>query len=272
MPRTVSFEVPADTSLFTPLQLQPRFVMQSAMSGWARWLREYAVSFPELIHRHQFGVVVAGISLAFTQAFGFKDGATVNLATGVRVIGAGNMLQVDHVLSNADRAEVVRARVLLIPLRLSGDDSMSATPTRVEGELLGFFKEDETNLPRPEREVGPLIKQLQQSGAPLASSALTLRLWRHLCEVADQWSFIETPGFAAAGRENLVLLQGSETAALREGLSRPLRRVDIELTRPGFLFDEVKVESSAWLLDGKPAFAHTLKGDQAALGTIIERF
>lgn len=273
MPRILRFEVPSDTSLFTPLQLQPRALMQLTMSGWARWVREYLVSFPRLIHEHQFGVVVAGILIEYDAPLHFEDLSTLNVDVGVRVIKNADLLELKLWYRGEAYQEAARVRLLLRPLKLAGEASMSATPTRVTGKLLEMFQADEIDLSStPARIVPEVVQQARAAGAPKASGVVPIRLWRHLCEVADQWSFIEVVGFAAAGRESLALAEGGAHPVLRRALTLPLKRVDIELSRPGFIFDALDVQSHAWTVDDKPLFIHELKGDSASLGTIVERF
>ena len=273
MGRLVRFEVPSDTSLFTPLQLQPRSLMQLTMTGWARWVRTHLASFPKLIHEHRFGVVVTGIRIEYPTRFLFEHDSDLQIDVGVRVVKQGGLLELKLWFKEKHEQEVARVKLLLRPLKLAGDLSMSATPTSVEGTLLSMFKADEIDSAAPERVVPGLVASVRARGPALQQGALSFRLWRHLCEVADQWSYIESVGFCGAGRESLALSGGAASEQLRATLSMPLRQIDIELSRPGFVFDQVDVQTEFWDQGGGPVFVHRLlspKGD--VLGTAVETF
>ena len=83
---------------------------------------------------------------------------------------------------------------------------------------------------------------------------------RHLCEVADQWSIVHVPGIAAGARERL-LLSGAYSGRA-SSLGRAFSKIDIELSRPLFLFDEAAVETAVYR-DGT-VFVHRIVSGSAA--------
>lgn len=273
MPRSIAFEVPGDTSLFTPLQLQSRAVLRLAMEGWARWLRAHLVSFSKLVHHHRFGVVVTGIHLEYLAPLRFEDDRDLQLEVRVRAVKGGALLEVTLDLFDTGKAAVAKATVIVRPLKLAGDASMSATPGPVPPELLQRFEADEVVAEGPKRVLPALVAAAEAKPA-LGTQKVPLRMWRHLCEVADQWSFIETAGFFEAGRDALALSHGAAAPVLRKGLSSPLTHLDIELSRPSFLFDALEVETTGYEpAPGTPLFVHRLKGAGGeVLATAVERF
>ena len=56
--RSVRFQLPADTSLFTPTQLQPAAACRIAFNAGARWLSEHLVSQQQLISEFHTGFVL----------------------------------------------------------------------------------------------------------------------------------------------------------------------------------------------------------------------
>lgn len=273
MGRSITFAVPSDTSLFTPVQLQSRGLLRLAMEGWARWIREHLFSFAKLVHEHRFGVVVTGIQLQYLEPLRFEHDRDLEIEAAVRAVKAGALLEVTLRYRDSSGKDVARALVMVRPVLLSGDASMSATPGPVPPELLRRFEPDEVDPKGPARAVPGLVQAAEALGPPLATGQYTLKLWRHLCEVADQWSFIETAGFFGAGRESLIAARGGELPVLRGGLSLPLSHLDVELARAGFLLDELHVETQAWEQQGRPLFVHRLKTPAGALlATGVERF
>src|SRR5688572_27204171 len=96
MGRVTAFEMPVDTSLFTPLQLQPRAVLWMAMTGWARWLSEHwEMSFPRLLDEHGIGMVVAGFDVDYLRPFSFFDSGALIAMVRVRVREDGALLFLD---------------------------------------------------------------------------------------------------------------------------------------------------------------------------------
>jgi hypothetical protein len=77
-----------------------------------------------------------------------------------------------------------------------------------------------------------------------------------LCEVADQWSYIELPGYTGASREKLIMAAAGAAPELVGGLRQPLRRFTAEFRRPLYVLDEVTVKTRAFAAGDRLAFIH----------------
>jgi len=238
---TNRFDVAADTAQFTPDQLQPSVVVGLGFQGWARWLREFLVSFPELIHSERIGVVVVGLSIRYLAPYRFSDSEEMNVATTVEDMGAGRLLALETSISSTP-GEVVHLHTLLRVVALGQDESLAAAPGRLPGHLLNRGALD-GRRERVERPVRQMVAALSEE-APIAVGDYPFLVHRHMCEVADQWSIVHVPSIVSAAREHLLL--GSADETLMAALGRPLSRVDIELSHPLFLFDEATVETAVY--------------------------
>jgi hypothetical protein len=134
---------------------------------------------------------------------------------------------------------------------------LSATPIPVPATLIDRLPPDEIDdaamAPRP---VSEMLKRVE-GVTPLAEGEVRAFCSRALSEVADQWSFVEVPGFAAHGREALVLAAGKGTD-LRRGLRQPLREIHVDYHKPAFAFDELVVRTRAFTLESDLVFVHAI--------------
>jgi hypothetical protein len=270
MPRTIRFEVPSDTSLFTPHQAQPRALLSLMMSGWARWIREHLVSFPRLVREHKVGVVVVGIHLEYVRPFGFFDGDSFDVVAGVGARKGGAQFDVSFDFT-AGGATFARSLVLTRTVLLGDESSLAATPGRLPKDLLARFQPDELSETGTARIVPDAVKALEAGGPPLGTATDTFVVHRHLCEVADQWSFIDVPALAGEGREQLALSEGSKVAELRRGLSRPLKSIDVELGHPFYSFESGTRHSRVWADGDGLKCVHRLGSGDKIHATVIER-
>jgi hypothetical protein len=272
MPRRFAYEVPVDTSLFTPLQLQPRALLALGMTGWAHWLKEYLVSFPRLIRDHHFGVVVVGIHTTYARPYSFFDADSLRVDTGVRVLKGGSLLEVSIDYRPPGGETVAKVLVLLRPVLLGEGASMAAVAGKVPGTLLERFEADEIDAGSPPRVVPALVEDLERSGPPLASGNAPFVLRRHHCEAADQWCFMEVPGMAGGAREGLCFDGAREHPELKKGLRSAIRQFDVELRKPAFLLDGGRIETRAWARADELAVAHRIvAADGELLATVVER-
>ena len=93
MPRTVAFSLPTDTAQFTALQLQPKVLLSLSFSALARWLREHLVSFPDLIRRHGYSLVILGANIRYEQPLGFFDCDELQVEAALRVLRHGKRVE-----------------------------------------------------------------------------------------------------------------------------------------------------------------------------------
>lgn len=272
MPRQIRFSLPCDTSLFTPLQLQPQALLRLTMSGWAHWVQAHLHSFRTLLSELRFGVVVAGIQIDYAPTpLGFFDSDTLDVQAGLRVRKQGALLQLRVEVGAPSAAPAAQVELVLVPLHIGDARSLAARPAPVPPPLLALFRPDEIEAGSPPRAVGGLVTEAAARPA-CGQWEGGFTLHRHLCEAADQWSFIEVPSLCAAGRETLALQGG----APRGGLTRPLRSLSAELRRPFYVFEEGLLHTVAHGDLDEVHFIHQLSAPGARHegphATIIERY
>jgi hypothetical protein len=274
MPRITTFDLITDTGHFTPLQLQPRALLAISFNAMSQWLREHLVSFPRLIKEHRFSVVILGVNLKYEAPLGFFDGDSVRVQASMKVLRAGSRAQLDvEFIGATGRAATVR--ILLCPVEVIDPISLAATPGKFEGEILARFQPDEIDPASPQRTLPELKSQLEKEGQKLGEHHSPFVVYRHLCEVADQWAFLEVPTLVGASREKMALEQGERSPELRDGLGLPLQSFDMELTRPYFWFQPGAVETIAYRHQGRLSLVHRLLSSVAGEeqhGVIVERF
>ena len=268
--RLVRFTVPTDTSLFTPLQLQPRFLLWLGMSGCARWLQEHLVSLRHLIQDHRLGVVVLSVHIEYLQPFGFFDADEIVVEASWRARMGGILLQGDYDYLDGDK-KVAEGRCILRPVRLQDADSLAAVPSRLSRSLLERLQPDAVDRERPERVMPELVRALEM-GEALAAGSSPLMIHRHDCEVADQWSFIDIPNHVGAAREKLALEHAADIPALRAALSNPLRSIDIELHRPMYVLDQGTTSTKVYESGGQLSLVHRLYTGDLEHAVVVERF
>ena len=274
MSRTVTFEIPVDTSLFTPVQLQPRAACWFAMTGWARWLREHWVSFPQLIRDHQLGVVIATLDLEYCRPFDFFEADTVVGTSGLSVRANGKLLILTTTISPPGGNDVARVTAVLRPVAIADGVALAATPTRLDLAAPPHFAPDEIVDGAPMRRMREVIKDLVSESPPIALHGRTFTLHRHLCEAADQWSGIALADLTTEVREELVALHSSDVPALAAGFVHPMRRITLEFRRAAFFLDEFSVECRTYESANGLAFVHRLARlpDDQELATFVEWF
>lgn len=271
MPLTGPYEIVCDTSQFTPLQLQPRSVMLWSMNCFARWVLDRAGGWIRMLHEHRTGIVVGGARVDYLEPFRFFDASRVEAYVRLWCEPKGAPVHAEYEFTAAGRP-VARVRHTLIPVQLSGDESLAATPVRLSGELLERFLAEVDERERPRRaRLAPAVEAREQGAPVVAERRATYRLHRHQCEVADQWLFTELPALAAAGREELAFSEGQSRPELRKALKLPLRTVDCEYLRPFFLFEEVTQVTRAYHGDDGIFYVHRLLGrDGVVHGLVLE--
>ncbi len=272
MVRRTRFDLVLDTSHFTPLQLQTRTLLQVSFNALSRWLKEHLVAFARLIQDHSLSVVIMGAGVRYGEPLGFFDGDSVQVDAGCRLVRDASRIVLDVSFSAAGR-EVANVTILLCPVRIDDPASLAASPTKVGGDVLGRFAAGEVQPGSPERALPPIVRAIESEGALLARAVSSFVVHRHLCEVADQWAFIEVPALVGAGRE--AMARDGAAAEVSASLGRPLRAFDMELLRPYFWFQGGQVESRAFRWNGTLAVVHRLlssvAGDELH-GVVVERF
>lgn len=274
MARISTFETATDTSQFTAMQIQPKTLLSLTWNGYARWLREHLISFPNLIKDHGFGTAVLGISIDYLEPMSFFDTDTLSVTVALKVRREASRLQVNIDFFGAGK-HAAKTSLLLCPLEIGDPETLAASPTRVPEDLLGRFEPDEIDPASPERRVPNLVQEIKDSGNLLTEGEGCFTIHHHLCEVAEQWSFIEVPNIVESIREPLALDRHEEIPGLRQCLSQPLRSFNVELNRPYFVFESGQVKTQAFLVQDRLTFVHQLfsvEGAGEIYGTIVEEY
>jgi hypothetical protein len=278
MAKTVSFDQPNDTCMFTALQLQPVHALRIGMSTWARWLSANVASFPALVRDHGLGAVVIGAHITWVTPCSFFDCDGVRTEGRVTIVNRGALFREDFQIyavgGKLDGQKIIDGIGIVRPLQVDKDAGLGATPIPVPPAVLAKLDkadiDDTAVAPKP---VTDAMKRVEGS-SPLAEGEVRTFCSRSLSEVADQWSFVEVPSLGAHGREALVLAAGKSVSELRRGLRSPLRAVNVEYKKPVFAFDELIVRTRAFAQDGELWFLHAVHTTRDAdpRAHILERF
>jgi len=272
MPRIHHYELPLDTSLFSATQLLPRALLSLSMRGWAGWVREHLVSFSSMVRDYKTSVVVLGANLDFVEPFRFIDAEQMSVAFRVSARKGGAFVAAESEFTAGERV-VARVQFLMKPVLMSDTESFSAVPGNLPDSLLSKFQSDEVSDSIPERLVAKHQAATESAGRLVGKASHPIVFYRHHCEVAEQWSYIEVPSHAAGARESMALAQSAERPEMRAALSRPLKAVYLELKRPFYLFDRGAIETSAYEVEGGMAFVHEIRseiGGRGVHGTVFE--
>lgn len=255
--RIVNMTYPIHTCLFTALQFHGRELLSLAMSSKWLWFEHHLkVSFPEFIQGYQQSNVTVAFEIEYTQPFTFFDANNFNTSiVKVRLRQKESIFEIHHDFTANQR---VFAKVILYwrILSLSGDDALTAVPGKVDEKLLQRFLPEEIDSSNIVRAVPKLLNKIETEGQIITESNDLFTLYRHQCEVADQWSFIELPTLASAGRERLIISLDDDPAELRRTMEKPIKSIVAKLSCPFFLFDEGRVRTRAYLLNKQPIFVH----------------
>jgi hypothetical protein len=262
VPRIAKFQTAVDTSFFTPLQLQPRTSLSLTWNSFARWLSEYLVSFPELIGKEHVGAVIMSIGVRYFDDVRFFDCPVVDVSASVVALGGGSRLKLVTVLHSGQQ-RISEVTLLLCPVRVEEPTSLAARPSPLPPHLLERLSPDEQSDAKPERRVPRLLERIRTTGRPLGVGKSQFIVDRHLCEVADQWSFVELPCVCESSRNALAFEHLGAEPGLRHALDTRLERFDVELTKPYFSFDHGLINSQAYELEGVVYFVHELSSSGA---------
>jgi acyl-CoA thioesterase FadM len=274
VPRTTTYDLLLDSSFFTPVQMQPLAIGRLGFNAGARWLKEHVCSHRDLVFRHQVGIVLWAWELHYVEPLGFHAADEAQVEVTARVRGPRTQLECRMTITGPGGV-AVDMRAISVPLALSGDAALSGAPHALPDAIVERFEEDELE-PVPYRsEIARTRSALRRDGRLLAEAAEPFRIHRHNCEVADQWFWAESLGFAAAGREELVARHAAEHPGLRRGLSAPVRRIDATHLKAYQFLDHGTVTTTAYEWDGGLVFLHDLSladDGQDVHATAIERF
>lgn len=258
MPRTSTYEIPLDASLFTPNQLQAVAVGRLGFQAGTRWLRDHVCSHRTLVATHRVGLVLWAWQLDYEQPLRFTDADEMTVEVRGCLRGPRwSQLEVEMTLSGPSGV-AVRTRAASVPLRLTGDEALSGRSAPLPESVVQHFPADERNRIPFRSHVPGLRARYEQAGARLGADRHAVRVHRHHCEVADQWYWPESLGFVGAAREEFIRRHGTEHVELRRALIDGVRRVDVTWLRAGQLWDLLDVCTTAYRMDEKLAFVHEI--------------
>ncbi len=264
MPRAIDWEETVDTSMFSAVQLQPGIIASLTWNGVARWLRTYLVSFPTLITQECMGLVVMGFHLEYRDPVSFFECPSFRVRGAFRMMRRGERGQLDLRLFSETK-ELAVVQLIVRPVAILDPVSLGAEPAPMPDRLLQRFEADEVDSTSPVRMVPARVTAVETQGTLLAESSKPFRIHRHLSEVAEQWSWTETPNLIESARENMALdNRGEHKMALRRCLHRRLARFDVEFSRPYFSFEDGEIISRAYDVAGHLAFVHRFTSNRGA--------
>ena len=261
MPRSYAYEVPVDSGLFSPLDLQPTAVCRLAFNAAGRWLSQYAISHRLLVAEHQTGLVVWSAQLLSGDPLGYFDADTLTVAVAGRIRGGGTQFECD-VEVRGPVGRPTRLRACCVPLRLDSGPALAGAPAKLNPEVMSAFLPDEIEKLPHLSPLPALRSAIACSGTKLAQGRTAFVIHRHHCEVADQWFWPEAISLACSGREELVRAAAEDVPRLRRAMKTPVDRIDLLFSRPFYLFDEGAVLSTAYEWEGRLAFIHELVGTE----------
>jgi acyl-CoA thioesterase FadM len=274
MARLENFEVPYDSGQFTWLQLQPKSILSLCWSGYARWLRANLVSFPRLIREEGYGAVILDIDIRYLEPLTFFDGDTLEVSIGLKARRRGSRLQLDANF-HGDGRHAATATIILCPVRIEDQETLTASPAPLSSRLMALFEQDEIDDSSPKRQIPDLVEAIEREGELLGERSGDFHIHHHYCEVAEQWSFIEVPNIVESLREPLALEQAPTQPLFRQCLNNPLKRINVELYQPYFVYDSGAVATSAYRMGEKLSFIHRLTSEgvgEALHGLVVERY
>ena len=274
MTRQLTEEWAADTSQFTPHQFQTRALLSVSFNAMWNWMRTHFISYRRGIQEHGLSWVIVGIEVEYHDRVTYFD------ADGFETVVEAVKLRKNRMLDFKVEFQIPGKRIATVQIRLfalkvTDEHSLSAVPSRVDKPLLNLFSSDEIDGYTRLGLNGAWLQHIETTGRLLGAGVYPFSIHRHLCEVADQWCFIELAGLVGAGREALVAAHPNEAGDLLRGLSSPMKRFNAELKHAYFFFDEGRVETTSYLLNEGVYFIHRLHSRHnrdETYATVLEQF
>ena len=255
--RTIKVTHPIEPTLFGPFQFHARSLMLMSYSLMWSWCSTYlSVSFPGMIKEHHQSMVAVGAEVEYVEPFEMFSVDEFSVSVDEFKVRQGNsVFQVLHLI-RAQGIVVARVKVRWKLLELDGDEALSATPGVIRPALLQKFLPEEVDLSRVERPLLAQLDNLKEHGQLGAEFEYDFTLFRHRCEVADQWVFFELPTLAAESRESLIDALQDDPDELSSSLGLALNTIYMEWRCPFYLFEKGRIKTQAYRLQGKLYFAH----------------
>ncbi|MEG3630826.1 hypothetical protein [Streptomyces poriticola] len=266
-----SFTAPCRPIDFSPYQLQPRVALSLAISGMIGWIAERLADPWDLVASQGIGLALALGRISYPSFPQPQEWRGIEVSTTGRIRGEGTYLDAAASLRTADGTAAVDVHLNGRWIESEDGEMACAAPGTLPERLLADLPAgcvDPSNPPNP---LPRRLAGLRAEGTRLAESIYRTRVFRQSCEVADQWSSIDIPLFAACAREELALEQGTRLRDLRLGLSRPVSAIDFSLMHPFYFGDRLCVATTAYRVSDGVTFVHRLTSDSGtAHGIVVE--
>jgi hypothetical protein len=274
--RQTRLMIPCSSGMFTHLQLKPRVAFSLGFMGWSAWLVEHAVSHAALIRDHATGFVPIGLEIEYLQPSTFYDCQSLTVTTGVRTWNPRrfhSLQDVDVLLATEHAAPVARIHLQEVCVRIESPDSLAAAPGRVPAQLVNALLDNPDDIDEQPVLLNRGAPRVPADAEIIAESRHEFVIYRHACEVADQWYSEHVCDYLGESREAMVFERMQECPELVAGLSKRIERISIGLRRPYMLFDRGQVLTRAYRIGKEIHFVHqllTASGDSA--GDALEVF
>ena len=247
MPLKYESEILHQTSDFDSFQLMPRSILSLGMASWAGIIKTNMYSFPKLIREHNLGLVVVRTNISFLRQYDFFSGESFRVSNDMWITRDRKILlwDINFMGSDGERFAVLEGvgrAVKIDPM------SWGAVPTDIESPILEFFNEGDYYPQDIARPVESCLRSLRGQD-PIVQNEVRKKIYRHECEAADQWSFIEIGTNAANAREELLLESNpaeDKVADVKGLLNRPLAKINTLIKRPLYLFDQYTIQSGLY--------------------------
>jgi malate synthase A len=274
--RQTRLTIPCSSGMFTHLQLKPRVAFSLAFMGWSAWLAEHAVAHAALIRDHATGFVPIGLEIEYLQPSTFYDCQSLSVTTGVRTWNPRrfhSLQDVDVLLVAEHGAPVARLHLQEVCVRIESPDTLAAAPGRVPAELIEALLDNPGEIDERPVLLNRGAPRVPAEAKPIAESRHEFVVYRHACEVADQWYSEHVCDYIGESREAMAFERMEECPALVAGLSKRIERISIGLRRPYMLFDRGQVLTRTYRMGQETHFVHQLlTASGFAAGDAIEVF
>ncbi|MFC5827269.1 hypothetical protein [Nonomuraea insulae] len=231
------------------------------------------MSSRNLLIAHRTAFIPWSVRLEYRKPLRFEDSDELTVSTEARVSRGGGQLQW-HVRVAGDDPDdaAVLVWLIAIPVRVSGDAALSATPAGLLPDLQERLRADETDAEPHVSPVPGLVQDIERRGVPLAETTTPFVINRAQCEMADQWYWVEAAALAAKSGQALILEDADQITELRDTMRNPQRSTDLLFNRPCFLFDKGTVTSAAWSLPDGIALVHHVRLEAETAAVMIEQW
>jgi hypothetical protein len=220
--------------------------------------------------------VPIGLEIEYLQPSTFYDCQSLSVTTGVRTWNPRrfhSLQDVDVLLVAEHGAPVARLHLQEVCVRIESPDTLAAAPGRVPAELIEALLDNPGEIDERPVLLNRGAPRVPAEAKPIAESRHEFVVYRHACEVADQWYSEHVCDYIGESREAMAFERMEECPALVAGLSKRIERISIGLRRPYMLFDRGQVLTRTYRMGQETHFVHQLlTASGFAAGDAIEVF